>query len=116
MNADPLSGDRSRGNRSYSAAIPPSAAAPGADETRKVSSTLPGGARRLARARENAGSKSTGHKTPVRAIALSISSIPVAAPAPGHDPRRHLMTAASRAHEKTRRGWLTREDAPKRLG
>ena len=47
-------------------------------------------------------------KTPVRAIALSISTIPVAAPAPGHDPRRHLMTAASRAHEKTRRVRLTR--------
>jgi hypothetical protein len=32
----------------------------------------------------------------VRAIALSISSVPVAAPAPGHELRRH-------AHEKTRR-------------
>ena len=60
---------------------------------------------RLARARENAVSAQNAGKTPVRAIALSISSIPVAAPAPGHDPRRHLMTAASRAHEKTRRGW-----------
>jgi hypothetical protein len=39
----------------------------------------------------------------VRAIALSISSVPVAAPAPGHELRRHLMTASSRAHEKTRR-------------
>ena len=47
-------------------------------------------------------------QTLVRAIALSISSIPVAAPAPGHDPRRHLMTGSSRAHEKTRRGCLTR--------
>ena len=47
-------------------------------------------------------------KTPVRAIALSISSIPVAAPAPGHDPRRPLMTASSRAHEKTRRACGTR--------
>ena len=47
-------------------------------------------------------------QTPVRAIALSISSIPVAAPAPGHDPRRHLMTGSSRAHEKTLRGCLTR--------
>ena len=51
-------------------------------------------------------------KTPVRAIALSISSIPVAAPAPGHDLRRRLMTAASRAHEKTRRAWGTRLTLP----
>ena len=36
----------------------------------------------------------------VRAIALSISSVPVAAPAPGHELRRHLMTASSpRARE-----------------
>ena len=38
-------------------------------------------------------------QTPVRAIALSISSVPVAAPAPGHDLRRHLMTVSSRARE-----------------
>ena len=42
-------------------------------------------------------------KTFVRTIALSISSIPVAAPAPGHDPRRQLMTAASRARENAER-------------
>jgi hypothetical protein len=42
-------------------------------------------------------------KTPVRAIALSIRSLPVAAPAPGHDPRRQLMTASSHARENAER-------------
>ena len=40
-------------------------------------------------------------ETPVRAIALSISSGPVAAP--------DLMTGSSRVHEKTQRVWGTRE-------
>jgi hypothetical protein len=38
-------------------------------------------------------------ETFVRAIALSISSVPVAAPAPDYDLRRHLMTGSSRARQ-----------------
>ena len=49
-------------------------------------------------------------QTPVRAIALSISSVPVAAPAPGHDLRRQLMpgllTRAGKRGECVRRGSL----------
>ena len=47
-------------------------------------------------------------KTPVRAIALSISCIPVAAPAPDHDPPPPPDDGSSRAHEKTRRACGTR--------
>ena len=57
----------------------------------------------LARVRENAESRRDA--TLVRAIALSISSIPVAAPAPGHDPPpppddRHLARVRENAESR----------------
>ena len=62
----------------------------------------------ISRAYEKTQRAGGTRQTPVRAIALSISSVPVAAPAPGHDPCRHLMTGSSRAYEKTQRAGGTR--------